>query len=91
MNIVGDDILEEYLNLDNKIKELTKRHEEIKNTLKSIGTYSTPKYVCIVADGRRTQMVSVSKCVEALGESLLRRCDLIQMCEFTTVRVQRKS
>lgn len=91
MNIAGDDILEEYIILGVKIKELTTRHEEIKRTLKNVGTYATDKHVCIVADSKRTQMASVAKCVEALGEVLLKRCDLIQICEITTVRVQRKS
>lgn len=91
MEIAGDDILEEYVLLETKIKELTVRRDEIKTTLRSIGTYATNKHVCIVADGKRTTMASVAKCVDALGEILLKRCDLIQINEFTTVRVQRKS
>jgi hypothetical protein len=86
-SIPSDLELEEYLVLSAKIKFLEQRVSEIKEACKTIGSFSTDKYVCAVTDQERRGIAGLSEVEKALGKDLLYQHGLIRLTVFQVVRI----
>lgn len=85
-----DGILDEYISLNTEVLEKTKRLEQIKKVLKTIGSFSTELHVCAVIDQSRTTIASLPEVESILGKQLLIENDLIKTTWFKIVRVSKK-
>jgi hypothetical protein len=79
--------LKEYMSLDEKIKELTKRFEVIKDEIKHQGSFSTMNYVALVDERSRTNPPSLDVLIEKYGEGIRSLC---KVSTYKTVKVSRK-
>lgn len=85
--IPSDAELEEYLNLTARLKFIQERVDEIKETCKSVGSFSTGKYVCAVTDQERRGIAGLDEVIKALGKDVLYQNGLIRLSVYQVVRV----
>lgn len=91
INIVArtptDDELKEFIMLQEQVKYLTKRLEELKALCKARGSFSTDRYVCAVMEQQRTGLAGLKEVEKVLGLELLQRFNLIRTSPYLLVKV----
>lgn len=85
--LIIESVLKEYLVLQDQIKPIIQRIDEIRSWCKEQGSFSTPNYVCAVTPQTRTCMAGLDKTVEALGREILEEHGLIYISTFLVVRI----
>ena len=81
--------LEEFLHLQKAVKPMLKRIEEIRSLCKERGSFFTANYVCSVKLQERRGMAGLDECIDALGQELLDKHELIRLSSFLLVYVAR--
>lgn len=84
---LSNEVLSELLELEELIKPLKHRIEEIRTAIKDKGTFITSEYAVTVKPGLREYMASVDECSTKIGLEKLKIYGLIKVSCFKTVSV----
>lgn len=85
-----DEILEEYLSLQERAKPILARIGEIRSWCKSKGSFSTPNHVCSVELRIRIGLISKEEAIEIFTEAGVRSLGLLKQSEYELIHVSRK-
>lgn len=80
----------EYLELQERSKDILKRLDAMKAEFKAEGPIETENYRVEVVPVTQERMAGVTECISKLGEQLLRGVDLIKTSSYEKVVVKRK-
>lgn len=86
-----DKMLTELIDLERDVRLKSKRIEAIKSWCKEQGSFSTQFHVCSIKEHTRVGLVGLEKVANAIGRDILEDLDLINISQFSTVHVSRKS
>lgn len=87
-----EQLLSELLELEANVKPMIRRINEIKEWCKEQGSFCTLQYVCSVQGRMQKRLIGLQAAIDAMGgEEALEELGLIQIIEFLTVHVGRKS
>lgn len=85
-----DKMLEEYLRLQQEIKYMEARVQEMKVQLRHLGSFSTDNYVCAISTQIQQRIRPLSEVIVVMGPEVLHELDLIKVHTFETIRVAKK-
>lgn len=86
---VSNEMLEEYLEIEQELKALGKQFLLLKTVLKERGSFSTGEYVVAVTERSRGSLPGVKEMIEALGEKAI--MPLIKTTTYLEVSVAKKA
>ncbi len=93
MNVEEQEIeflLEEYLELKERVKPLLRQIEATSSWIKAKGSFSTENYAVSIETRTQNRLVGLDAAVEELGAEFLARHNLIQTITFPIVHVAKK-
>lgn len=89
MTFAENELLEEFVFLQKKIKEIDERLDEIKLYLKTKGSFCTGQYACVVYEQQRRAICGLEEAIIKLGVEQLERLEMIKHSKFLVVKVAR--
>lgn len=85
-----DEILEEYLHLQERAKPILARIGEIRSWCKSKGSFCTLNYVCSVENRTRIGLISKEEAISIFTEEGVKSLGLLKKSEYELIHVSRK-
>ncbi len=87
MKYPSDKQLREFLEIQQRIKDLEKRLGELKQLCKSVGTFSTDNYAVVIVEQTQERLASLQDVVKIFGYTKLQKYGLINAIKFSVVKV----
>ena len=87
---ITNECLEELITLEESMKIISKRVDELKTACKERGTFSTGMYACVVSEQTRVGLAGMADVISVVGREVLELHGLIRTTTYLTVKVSRK-
>lgn len=87
---LNDEILNEFITLNEEIKLKTKRLEEIKEACKQKGSFSTKDFVCSIEVQERLGLPGFNEVIRVIERETLEALNLVRKTKVIIVRVNKK-